>query len=178
MGTSKTNEILDKQLNLNEVLVSWKGPSHPFVRRKPVYFQTVAAITFLLSVISFFLFHDILLIGAIVSIAFVVNVVAKFEPMQITYKVTPLGFEYSDRLFRWVELSSFWMEEKWGEKVLVIQTRLAFPGQIRAVVRDVSGEKLKEVVGKYLEYKQKPMKSAIDHISDWLSRRIALDSAR
>jgi hypothetical protein len=176
MGTTKANEILDKQLNLNEVLVSWEGPSHPFKRRNRTFYQTVAAITFLCVAIVFFL-HEFLLIGVILSIAFVVYVLSTVPPVPVINKVTPLGFEHSGRLFRWMELSAFWFEKQWDETVLVVATRLPYPAQVRVVVKSVTTAKLKEVIGKYLEYKQKPPKNFIDRISDWLSQRIVLDSA-
>jgi len=91
--------------------------------------------------------------------------------------VTPLGFENAGKLFRWMELYAFWFEEKWEYKTLVVQTRLSFPAQIRAVLSEgATKEKAKEVIGKYLLYMEKPPKSWTDNFSDWLSQKFPLET--
>ncbi len=172
----KTAALKDKP-NLNEVLLSWKSPSHPFVKRSPVYYQTLAALTFLFVVIVYF-FHDYLLIGVILSIAFVVYIVSSVPPVEVKHEITPLGFRNAGRLFRWIELYAFWFEKKWNKEVLVIQTQLATPTQIRAVLENISKEQLKEVVGKYLLYLESPPKTFTDRFSHWLSKKIPLDTTK
>lgn len=162
--------------DLNETLLSWKGPSHPFIKRGPLYYQTIAAITLLLSITAFFLFRDILMIGAIVSVAFVVNVLSKVEPVETEHKVSRIGFDNAGRLYKWFELYAFWFETKWNQKVLVFQTRLPFPGQVRAVVTGISEDKLKDVIGRYILYSKEPIKSWFDHASDWLAKKIPMET--
>lgn len=170
-------EKVDHRQNLNEVLLSWTGPSHPFKKRDKVFFQTVAALTILLVVIVFFL-HEFLLIGVILSVAFVVYAISSVPPVEVEHKITPLGFENAGRMFRWIELSSFWFEEKWDQKTLIIQTRLQFPAQVRAVLKTVPEEKVKDVIGKYLLFMGKPPKSWVDNTSDWLTKKIPLESSK
>lgn len=171
---NKPSSLKDKP-DLNEVLLSWKSPSHPFKKRNRIFYQTVAALTFLLVVIVFFL-HEFMLIGVILSIAFLVYVISTVPPVQVEHKITPLGFENAGRLFRWMELYAFWFEEKWGYKTLVIQTRLPFPAQVRAVVEEVTTEKVREVIGKYLLFWEKPPKSLTDNFSEWLNKKIPLEA--
>lgn len=174
MSTAAVASSLPNQQDLNQILLSWKSPSHPFKKRNKVFYQTVTALTFLLVVIVFFL-HEFMLIGVILSISFVVYVISTVPPVEVEHKITPVGFDNAGRLFHWIELYSFWFEEKWGSKMLVISTRLPFPAQIRAVLGDVTEEKVKEVVGKYLLYLEKPPKSWTDSFSDWLNQKIPLE---
>lgn len=173
--TNTSSSSLKNQPDLNEILLSWKSPSHPFKKRDKIFFQTVAGVTFLLIVIVFFL-REFMLIGVILSIAFVVYAISSVSPVEVEHKMTPLGFENAGRLFRWIELSAFWFEERWGYKVLVIQTRLSFPIQVRAVLKEVSEEKVKDIIGKYLLYLEKPPKTWTDNVSDWLSKKIPLEA--
>lgn len=166
---------LKNQPNLNEVLLIWKAPSHPFKRRNRIFYQTVAALTLLLSLIVFFL-HEFLLIGVILSVAFVVYCISTIPPISVEHKITPLGFENAGRLYKWIELSSFWFEEKWGQEVLVIKTHLSFPAQLRVVISPISKEKLKDILGKYLLYNTHPQKSWVEQASDWLGRTIPLET--
>ena len=166
---------LKEKFDLNETLLSWKSPSHPFKKRSRVFYQTIAAFTILFVVIVFFL-REFMLIGVIFSIVFVVYVVSSVPPVEVEHKVTPLGFENAGRLFRWVELAAFWFEERWGYKILVIHTRLPFPVRVQAVLGNNTEEKLKDIIGKYLLFFEKPPKTWIDKLSDYLTKKIPLEA--
>ena len=175
MSATATPSALTDRPNLNEVLLSWKSPSHPFKKRNKIFYQTVAALTFLLVVIVFFL-REFMLIGVILSITFVVYAISSVPPVEVEHKITPLGLENAGRLFRWIELAAFWFEEKWGQKILVVQTRLPLPAQLRLVVNEVMAEKIKDIIGKYLLFLEKPPKTWTDNFSDWLAKKIPLET--
>lgn len=175
MSALETSASVKEKENLNEVLLSWNSPSHPFKKRNKLFYQTIIAFTFLLVVIVFFL-HEFMLIGVILSVAFVVYVISSVEPTEVSHTITPLGINNAGRLFRWNELYGFWFEEKHGLKIIVMQTRLPFPGQIRAVYPPEIREKLKEVADKYLLYFEKPQKSLIDKLSDWASQKFPMET--
>lgn len=173
-NVSHESDVLKNQQNLNEVLLTWKSPSHPYKKRNKLFFQTISAMTFLLVVIVFFL-NEFLLIGVILAMAFVVYALYSIPPVEVRHKVTPLGFENAGRLFKWIELYAFWFEEKWGQKILVVQTRLPFPPQVRAVINREEEKELKEIIDRYLLFQEKPIKSVVDHLSDWFTSKIPLD---
>lgn len=175
MSDSAPSSALKNRSDLNEVLLSWKSPSHPFRKRNKIFYQTVAGITFLCVVIVFFL-HEFMLMGVILSIGFVVYAITSVPPVEVEHKIMPVGFENAGRIFRWIELYAFWFEKKWDYRMIVFQTRLPFPGQITAVLpSELTDEKVKEIVGKYLLFLEKPLKSWTDSFSDWLSRKIPLE---
>ena len=169
-------KFLSDKPDLNQILIEWKSPSHPFKKRSKLFYQTVAAFTVLLVVIVFFL-HEFLLIGVILSVVFVVYAIYSVPPIDINHKITPLGIENAGRLFRWQELYSFWFEEKWGKVMLVVATHLPFLSQIRAVIDRDSQDKIKQIVGKYLLFLEKPPKNVIDRLSDWISSNIPLEAS-
>lgn len=173
--TDKPTAITDKP-DLNEVLLAWQSPSHPFKKRNRVFYQTVAALTFLFIVIVFFL-HEYLLIGVILSITFVVYVLSTIPPMTVEHKITPIGFDNAGKLYRWEELYAFWYEKKWEYTLLVLQTRLPFPSQVRCVISSELKEKTKDIIGKYLLHLEKPPKSALDNLADWLNKKIPLEAS-
>ncbi len=176
MADTFQNNPSKTQEDLNEVLLSWKSPSHPFHKRNRVFYQTVAAITLLCAVIVFFL-HEFMLIAVILSIAFVVYAITSVQPVEVEHKVMPIGFENAGRIYRWAELYAFWFEKKWEYKLIVFQTRLPFPGKISAVLSpEMTEEEIKKIIGKYLLYLDKPLKSITDHFSDWLSNKIPMET--
>lgn len=172
---AKTDPLINKP-DINEVLLSWKSPSHPFKKRDRIFYQTVGAVTFLLVAIVFFL-KEFMLIGVILAIAFLVYTISSVPPVEVEHKIKRVGFENAGRLFPWVEMAAFWFEEKWGYTTLVIQTRIPLPGQIRAVTGDIPEGKIKDILGKYLLYLDKPPRNAIDNFSDWLNKKIPLEAA-
>ena len=174
--TALTPSSLKNQPDLNEILLQWESPSHPFKKRSKIFYQTVAAFTFLLMAIVFFL-HEFMLVGVILSIAFVTYVISTVPPIKIAHKVTPLGFDHAGRFYRWIELSSFWFEEKWGYKILVFNTRLQFPTQIRIVLSNYSEEETKKIIGKYILFSEKPPFSFMDHLTKWISKKFPFDKA-
>src|SRR3972149_11781916 len=116
---AEVQKFLEEKPDRNQILLEWKSPSHPYKKRSKLFYQTVAAFTFLFVVIVFFL-HEFMLIGVILSIAFVVYAISSVPPVEVEHKVTPIGVENAGRLFYWIELYSFWFEEKWGYKMVVI----------------------------------------------------------
>lgn len=163
--------------DLNEVILDWKSPSHPYKKRDRIFYQTVAAIALLLTLIVF-LMHEFILIGVILSVAFVVYAVSSVPPVEVEHKITPLGFDNAGQLFHWTQLYAFWFEKKWDNKNLVIQTRLSFPGQIRAVINNDDEPEIKELIGKYLLYLEKPPKTWTDSMTDWFNAKIPMETAR
>ena len=170
------NKYLAEKPDLNQTLIQWQSPSHPYKKRSKLFYQTVAAFTFLLVVIVFFL-HEFLIIGVILSVAFVIYAIYSVPPITIEHKITPLGFENAGRLFRWQELYSFWFEEKWGNKILVIQTHLPFFSQARAIIEKEFESKIKQIIGKYLLFVEKPPKSMVDRLTDWVQKSIPLEAS-
>lgn len=170
------NKYLSEKPDLNQVLLSWKSPSHPYKKRSKLFYQTVAAFTFLLVVIVFFL-HEFLLIGVILSLAFVIYAIYSVPPVIIEHKITPLGFENVGKLYRWQELYAFWFEEKLGNSVLVIQTHLPILSQIRAVIDKESENKIKQIIGKYLLFIEKPPKNFVDRLGEWIQKSIPLEAS-
>ena len=168
-------KILSEKPDLNQTLFNWQSPSHPYKKRSRLFFQTVAAFTFLMVAIVFFL-HEFLLIGVIVSIAFVVYVINSVPPINIEHKITPLGFENAGRMYRWQELASFWFEVRLGNEILVIQTHLPFLSQIRTVIDKDYKEKIKQIIGKYLLFVEKPPKSFIDRLTTWMQKNFPLEA--
>lgn len=177
MDTYPAPKAVDYQPNLNEILLSWKSPSHPYVKRSKVFYQTLAAFTLLLCIIAIF-FSEYLLILVIISLAFVTYAISALPPVEVEHKVTPLGFENIGRMYKWMELATFWFEEKYGKKVLVVQTRLPFPPQIRAVIVPEAEEQVKNIMSRYLLYSKTPHKTWLDKVSEWLMDKIPLEASR
>lgn len=157
-------------------LLKWKAPSRLFKKRDRVFFQTVIALVFLIGMILFLL-KEFLLIGVVLAIAFVGYVLATVPPEEIEHRVTVKGFEIAGTMNRWEEISEFWFEEKWGQKILVFQRRFGFPSRIMALLGTQDEKIVKEKINEYLPFRETPEKSWIDSFADWLHKHFPFEKA-
>lgn len=159
----------------NETLLAWKSPSRPFKKRAKEFYTTIGAIVFLLAVILVFI-KEFLLIGAIIALAFVAYVLATVPPEEVEHKITSEGLESAGHFYKWEELTSFWFGEKWGQPILLVQTRLRFPGRLIILMEEQDQAKVKEILTKYLKFIEKPEKNWMDDAAKWLAEKVPLET--
>lgn len=155
-------------------LLAWKAPARPFKKREREYFSTSGAIVFLLSIILLFL-KEWLLIGVIIALTFLSYVLASIEPEETEHKVTTRGVFTGKKLFEWPRLGRFWISEKWGHKVLYIEQFIGMPTQLLMLLGKQTEKNIKRVLEKYLIY-EKPGKTVVDKASEWLAKKIPLET--
>ncbi len=173
---NKTTEVqAEPQLpkEIKTVLI-WKSPARPFKRRDREYFTTIAAIVFLLAVILLFL-KEFLLIGVILAFMFVSYVLATVSPEEVEHKITTEGITTGSKSYLWNEMKDFYFVEKWGSKIVNINTKLKFPGRLIILLGDQDEKKIKEELGKYLSYRESAPVTWMDNAADWLSQRVQLE---
>ncbi len=158
-----------------KTLASWQAPARPFRKRDRSYYTTIAILAILLVLIAF-LAQEFLLIGVILSFAFVAYVLAFVPPKEITYKVSTQGITVGEDFYFWHFLDAFWFKEKDGAKVLHIQTWLRFPAQIMLVLKREDEEKIKKIVARFLPFHEKPYKSWIEKWSESLQKHFPLEN--
>jgi len=157
-----------------KILLEWKAPIRPFKKRDREYFTTIGAMVFLLAVILLFL-KEWLLITVIVALAFYAYIMATVEPQEVDHKISNRGITTGGRSYAWNELGRFWFSEKWGQKILNIESPFHFPQRLTLLLGEVNQEKIKQILSERLLYEQ-PEKTWVDNASDWLSRRVPLES--
>ncbi len=156
-------------------LLSWEAPARPFRKKDRSYYTTIAVLAILLMLIAF-LAHEFLLIGVILSFAFVAYVLAFVPPHIIKYKISTQGITIVEDFYFWHFLDSFWFKEKDGSKVLHIQTRLRFPAQLMLVLDGGDEEKIKKLMARFLPYVEVPYKSWMEKWSESLQKHFPLEN--
>jgi hypothetical protein len=162
----------DTQEVHQEVLLAWSSPSRLFKRRDKEYFTNVGAIVFLLVIILVFA-REFLLIAAVVSIVFLIYVLSTVPPEEVTHRITNLGIESAGHYYRWEELGEFWFEEQWGQTTLVLRPVLGMRIIVLLGVQDKAH--VRELIAKYIPFRENPEKSWVDNASSWLSKKIPLE---
>ena len=158
----------------NHSLLEWQAPDRPFRVRSQDYFKTIAAMVFLISVILFFA-GELMLIIAVLSVTFVAYALASVPPGETTHRITTHGVEDAGNLHRWEELRDFWFEEPHGQKMLVIHTYLPYPPRIMMLLGATKEEAVKKILIENIPFREKPDKSFVDNVAQWLSEKIPLE---
>ncbi len=178
-GQAKKDEFLTpKMMEAGEVrtLLSWDAPSRPFRKKDRSYYTTLAIIVILL-VLILLLAHEFLLIATILSLAFVSYVLAYVSPHHILYRISTQGITINEDFYFWHFLDAFWFKEKDGHKILIIQTRFRFPGQLMLVLpTDHDEEKVKKLVARFLPFVEVPYKSWMEKWSEGLQKNFPLEN--
>jgi hypothetical protein len=156
-----------------KLLYAWKAPIRPFKKRERDYYTTIASIAFLIIVILFFL-KEILLIAVVITFAFVTYVLAAIPPENIEHQLTNRGVRTGDKLFRWGDLQRYWISEKYGQKMIQIQTYMIFPGRLLLMLGSANEEKIKEIMNERLPYDE-PEPTFLDKSAVWLSEKVPLE---
>lgn len=155
--------------------LSWTAPSRPFRKKKRSYYTTVAIIVVLLILIAL-LAREILLIGVLLALAFVVYVLGFVPPEDVEYKISTQGVTIGDHFYFWADLDSFWFSEKDGHKLLHILTNLHFPGQLILLIGEKDEVEVRKTVGRYLPYHEIPPKSWLDNWAEKLQKHFPLET--
>lgn len=173
----QTEFFTPKMMEAEEIktLLSWDAPSRPFKKKDRSYYTTIAILVILLALIAF-LASEFLLIGALLSFAFVAYVLAFVPPHNITYRISTQGITIGEDFYLWHFLDAFWFKEKEKQKVLHIQTRLRFPAQLMLVVGSGDEEKIKKLIARFLPYVEVPYKSWMEKWTESLQKHFPLEN--
>lgn len=172
-----SEDFFPKILESGEIktLLSWEAPSRPHRKKDRSYYTTIAILAVLLALIAF-LMKEFLLIGTILAFAFVTYVLAFVPPVNIAYKISTQGVTIGDHFYFWHDLESFWFKSKEGHRVLHIQTRLRFPGELMLVLGEMNEEEVKRLIARFLPFHEIPAMTFIDKWAESLQRHFPLEN--
>lgn len=155
-----------------QTLLAWTSPSRLFKKRDREYFVNIGAIVFLLSIILVFA-REFVLIAAVLSIVFLIYVLSTVPPEEVNHKITNLGIESAGHFYRWEELADFWLEEQWGQHMMVARPYLS--PRVIILLGNQNHEKVRELVAKHIPFRSEPEKTWVDNAASWLTKKIPLE---
>ena len=151
--------------------ISWKSPERVFKARSQKYFFKVGlyGLIFILAAIAF---SEFFLVGVILAIMFVVYVLATHPPNNIEHKITNMGITSGGRAFLWEELDSFWFDKKGDDRLMLVETKLHYPGRLIILLTTVSERTLLDLLEKHLHYHPAPVHTLLDKWANSLQQKI------
>lgn len=160
----------------SDVLFEWKDVARPFKKRDKSFFFNIAALAFLIIVILFFM-REFLIIATALSVVFVAYALVAVPPPIIPYKVTEKGIWIDDIFYRYSEMSEYWFENHLETTVLCILVPGRRVGRMLLVIPQDKKESVDGYLRKRLVFREKPLKSTIDRMGDWLKNKVPLEEA-
>jgi hypothetical protein len=157
-----------------KTLLSWSAPGRPFKVRSKQFYTTAALITLLVQVILF-LFHQYMLMFVVLSLLFVSFAFAYVPPKNFHYRVSTEGIMIEDHFYIWHELYEFFFTKRHGEDVLNIRTKSMFPGILTITLGDMPKDHVKNVLLRYLPFREYIKPTFMEKSGDWLSRNFPLE---
>lgn len=143
----RRDEIVNEEVKLEEDVVpkqkvvqniklfEWTAPD-----RTPVKFEKKSFLIIIVMVLLFSLYLAImkhyLLMICIMSILFLLYVAGTTKPVKITHKITARGIDTGGKLYEWYMLKSFYFTKKEDQILLLVETKLNFPGVLTFLVSD------------------------------------------
>jgi hypothetical protein len=155
-------------------LIEWDAMARTFKKRDKEFFRTIFSLLILVVIILFFA-QQFMLILAIVATAFLAYVLNTVPPEMVHHKITTQGLVTAEHAHAWKELKSFFFSEKYGAKILNVDTVNKFPGRLMLLLGDQDQAQMKEIMSKYLLYKERAPVTWLDRASSWLSAKVPLE---
>ncbi len=159
--------------NGEKELLKWVGPSRPFHTQSRQFFSTVGVIVVLVGLILI-LASEWMLIIMMVAGVFAYYIWSTVPPEEVEYTITNKGIRAHSKLYKWSELQQWWIEEKWGNKLLSLEQVAGWPKRVYLVLKNINLNELSEILNQYLIL-EKPELTSMDKFSHWIEEKFPLE---
>ncbi len=159
-----------------KTLLSWSAPGRPFKVRTKQFYMTAILIAFFIEIILF-LFSQYMLMFVILSLLFVSFAFAYVPPRNFHYRISTEGLKLEDHFYIWHELYDFYFTKRNGIEILNIRTKSMFPGVLTITLGDVPRDHLKDVLLRYLPFREYIKPTFMEKSGDWLSKNFPLEKS-
>jgi len=115
-----------------------------------------------------------MLIGVIAALAFAYYLWSTTPPQNTSYSITSLGIRAHDQLYRFEEITRWWLEDKWGQTLLVIDTPYRFPPRLHLLLHTLKPKSIEDILSQYV-LMEKPKATPLDRAGVWLASKFPLE---
>lgn len=157
-----------------KTLISWHAPGRPYREKGKEYYVNVFLICVFLEVILL-LFHEYLLMVVLASLVFLAYALSSVPPRAMFYKISTEGVMVEDHFYIWEELYDFYFKTIDGHTVLHIRTKWFVPGELILVLSDIPQDHLRDILLRYLPFREYVKPTFTEKSGDWLARTFPLE---
>lgn len=164
-----------EQVDFEEkTLLRWESAERLYKTRGKEFYSTMVVLAVLISIIMFFI-EGIMPVLVIWAIVFVAWAMSKTVPVKAGHEITSLGIRTGGGLYTFPEMLFFWVEEKWGEKVLKVAIARVFPNQLSLIINAVDDLPIRKILTGNGVVFRKPEPNLLDKITRFLGEKIPLE---
>lgn len=157
-----------------KTLLSWQAPGRPFRKRGKEYFLSAMLLVLFLQIILF-LFGQYMLMLVVLALLFVSFTLSSVPPTNFHYKISNQGITIEDHFYLWEELYDFYFKKREGLWVLHVRTRMFIPAVLNITLDTVDKDHVREVLLRFLPYREVIRKSFLEKAGDFLSHNFPLE---
>ena len=161
------------QIEQERELVKWMAAERPYKPLDRQMFVTGVVVAALVGVIML-LAGEFMAVLVLAAVIFAYYVWSTVPPQQVEYVITTRGIRMSGQLYAWAEMTRWWMGEKWGSRLLTVETPASWPKRLHLVLGSEE-ETVKSVMEKYV-LMERPAETAMDRAGKWLSEKFPLQA--
>ena len=169
------DDTAQTQVQQERELVKWMAMERPYKPLDRQMFVTGVVVAILVGVIML-LAGEFMAILVLAAVIFAYYVWSTVPPQQVEYKITTRGIRTSGQLYSWGEMVRWWVEEKWGSKLLVVDLPAGRQELLRLhLVLGVEEAAVRDVMEKYL-LMEKPAETGMDKVGRWIGEKFPLQA--
>ncbi len=157
-----------------KVLVTWKAFSRLYKKREKQFLTIPVVIGVLLGIVLA-IAGEWMAIAVIVALIFAYYVWSTVPPEEVEYGITTRGVRVHGRLYMWEAMIRWWITEKWGQRVLMIDTPEGLAFRVVMPLGEMDEEKIEAAMSRYLLH-EVPEETGIDKAGKWLSKTFPLET--
>ena len=111
----------------------------------------------------------------VASLVFVSFAFAYVPPKNFHYRISTEGLMIEDHFYIWHELYDFFFTKRNGVEILNVRTKSIFPGILTITLGDITKDHVKDVLLRYLPFREYIKPTFLEKSGDWLSRNFPLE---
>ncbi len=173
MEREETKTAISETTVDEKVLLTWRSEERLYKTRGREFYSTIIVLAVLVSVILFFI-EGIMPALVVWAVVFMIWATSKTPPIETEHQLTSWGIRTSGKLYRYSQMTIFWLEEKWNKTILRVLL-LSFPGQLLLLVNKEDEVKIKKILSDNQVIMQKPEPSRMDNLVKWFGEKIPLE---
>lgn len=155
-------------------LLHWQAISRPYRPLDRQLFATGVVIAILVSIIAAFA-GEWMLIAVVAATLFAYYIWSTVPPERTDYAITTKGLHVHGQTYLWQELTRWWIDDKFGHKLLVVEAPLSLQRRLHLVLENIDLPQLQQIMSTYLTM-EKPADTPADKAGKWLSDKFPLST--
>jgi hypothetical protein len=174
MAVRREPEVeVQTRVEQEKTLVMWTAPSRPY-RKVGKQVLTVPMVIAILVGLILLVAGEWMLIAVVVALCFAYYTWTMMVPEEAEFSLTTRGVRLHGKLYEWPVLSRWWIDEKWGQSLLIVETGAVAIGRLVMPLSSKDENKVTEIMEKSL-LKEKPSPTVLDRMGKWLTEKFPLE---